>query len=140
MPPEIIILSESEEGRRAPSDITCTRNYNRTQTSLSTKQNHKHRTDWPLPMGRWGGMDWGRQVQTIIYRMGKQQGAPYSTSVVNALRQTMVENFKYMHVYVCICTELYHCAIQQKLLHFKSTTLQCLKTEKTANLPGLQSN
>lgn len=52
-------------------------------------------------MGRWGGMDWGQQVQTIIYRMGKQ-GPTYSTSVVNALRQTMVEHFKYMHVYVYI--------------------------------------
>lgn len=83
-------------------------------------------------------MDWGRQVQTIIYRMGKQ-GPTHSTSVVNALRQTMVEHFKYMHVYVYIYTELYHCAIQQKLIHFKSTILQCLKTE-TANLPALQGN
>ena len=39
------------------------------------KQNHKHREQTgSCPRGRWGGMDWDWQMQTIIYRMDKQQG------------------------------------------------------------------
>ena len=58
--------------------------------NISTKQKQTHRHRNRLEVGRvgWGDGEgvWGQQMQTIIYRMDKQQGPPvehpelYSTS------------------------------------------------------------
>ena len=64
--------------------------------------------------------DW--QMQTIIFRMDKQQDRSAQGTIANLLRDTLMEN-SIKKEYICV--KLSHFALQQRLpQHCKSTILQ----------------
>ena len=91
-----------------------------TQMNLPMKhtESQTERTDWLCPAGRWGGTEWDRQMQTIIYRVDTQQGPTIQHREVWSVPCDNPQ-WRILNIYIYVCVYTHNCItvlIQQEYI------------------------